>query len=262
MSDLDGRDLGRAGLGKPVIEHRARRPRRVVNMAMAGFGLGMGGLFLVIGVSRWNFALSNYGPAVVWRWSGFWLVIGIVLLAVGAVAGLWLLRWNGLSVVVHDGGLRLKRGRRIRQIHWSEIETIHVAGVRYRSVWGSRSVLKLRTADGQRLRLSDTLAGLNQLAATIKSNVYPRLLTEYTRFLRDGQPVPFGQLVLGPDGVARGPRKLTWGQVAEAELRNGRITITPSKDHGGPLRVDARKVPNPEICLQLVQHYARGAAHA
>lgn len=251
---------GTSDLGKPVIEHRARRPQRLVNTVLAAVGLGLGGLSLAIGIVRYDFALGNYGPAVVWRWSGIWLVTGAVLALLGAIGGIWLLRWSRTAVVVHDGGLELRRGRRSRQLPWSAIRSIQVSGVRYRSVWGSRSSLELETADGRHIRLSDTLAGLSQLAATIKRNVYPRLLTEYTRFLRDGQPVPFGQLVLSSDGVARGSRRLAWAEVASADLQNGRITIRPASDHGGPLKVDARRVPNPEICLQLVRHYASGGA--
>lgn len=249
-------------LGKPVIEHRIRRNQRMVNLVLAASGLGIGGTFLAIGITRWNFALSNYGPAVVWRWSGVWVVAGALLLVLGAFGGAWLLRWHRLSVVVHDGGLRIKRGRRTRELLWSEIESVQVAGVRYRVIWGSRSILKIRTSDDRSIRLTDTLAGLNQLTATVKRNVYPRLLSQYTRYLKDGQPVPFGPLVISPEGVARGQRKLTWPEVSGAELLDGRITITPSKDRGGPLRVDARKVPNPEICLQLVQHYAGGGSSA
>lgn len=249
-------------LGKPVIEHRARRSARLVNLVLSVVGLGLGSVLLVIGVSRWSFALSTYGPAVVWRWSGIWLSAGTLLLAVGAFGGAWLLRWNRLSVIVHDGGLQLRRGKRSRDLPWSEIVSVQVAGVRYRLIWGSRSILRIRTSDDHMIRLTDTLAGLNQLAATVKRNVYPRLLTEYTQYLRDGQPVPFGPLVVSSDGVSRGQRKLSWSEVAAAELRDGGIRITPAKDRGGPLRVDARKVPNPEICLQLLQHYARGASRA
>lgn len=247
-------------LGKPVIEHRARRNQRTANLFLATAGLGIGGTFLAIGITRWNFALSNYGPAVVWRWSGGWVALGALLLVLGAFGGVWLLRWHRLAVVVHDGGLHIRRGSRSRELPWSEIESVQVAGERYRSIWGSRSILKIRTSDDRLIRLTDTLAGLNQLAATVKRNVYPRLLTEYTRYLKDGQPVPFGPLVISAEGVARGQRKLSWPEVSAAELRDGRITITPTTDHGGKLRVDARQVPNPEICLQLVQHYASGGS--
>ncbi len=246
-------------LGKPVVEHRPRRRQRRLYLLLALVGLSAGAIMLIIGIARWSFALANYGPAVVWRWSGIWLIIGGALLAVGLVGAVWLLRWGRLSVVVHDGGLQLKRGNQVRTLPWSEIETVQVTGVNYRSIWGSHSTLKLRTSDDQQIRLSDRLAGLSQLAATVKRNVYPRLVAEYTRYLRDGQPVAFGPLTLSLEGVARGPRKLDWSQVTAAELHDGRITITPADGRGGALRVDARKVPNAEICLELVQHYARGA---
>lgn len=227
-----------------------------MNAAMAIVGLGIGGVFLVIGLVRWNFALANYGPAVVLRWSGGWLVVGGLLLLVGAVGAAWLVRWNRMAVVVHDGGLQIKRGKRSRSIPWTAIDSVQVSGVRYRLILGSRSILVIETNDARKTRFTNTLVGLDHVAAAVKRNVYPRLLTQFTRYLRDGQPVPFGPLVIGPEGIARGARKLAWSEVAGAQLGDGRLIITPTKDHGGPWRIDARKLPNPEVCLQLVRHRA------
>jgi hypothetical protein len=77
--------------------------------------------------------------------------------------------------------------------------------------------------------------------------------------LRDGQPIPFGPLSLRPEGVQLGRRRVAWAEIESAELRQGRVVIRLRKQ-GAPLRMSAGKLPNVEICLQLVQHYAAQAA--
>ncbi|HLF81938.1 MAG TPA: hypothetical protein VI410_09235, partial [Anaerolineales bacterium] len=59
----------RPSLGQPLHEHRAQVGLRRMNGWMAAVGMLGGGLASVVGIVRWGFAYSNYGPAVVWRWS-------------------------------------------------------------------------------------------------------------------------------------------------------------------------------------------------
>jgi hypothetical protein len=231
---------------------------------LAILGLTIGIAFFGFGAYRWGFAYSNYGPAVVWRWGGPWILIGLTLLAMGAIGAGWLIRWNWLSVTSFENGLQLRRGRRVQLIPWAKVQSILVSSVRYGMlglIWGSRSSLRLRLADNRKLRFNDTLAGLSQLISTIKQQVYPRLLAEYAQFIRDGQPVSFGSLVIQPEGIQRGGRRLLWTEIDSAQLRDGRITIH-AKGSGATLRAEVRKVPNAEICLQLIQHYSTGARTA
>ncbi|MFQ5923015.1 MAG: DUF6585 family protein [Anaerolineales bacterium] len=239
--------------------YRARRRERRLHLVMAALGLVVGGGFLSIGLYRWTFALNNYGPAVVWRWSAAWLVIGLLFLLIGLVGAAWVFRWNWLAVTTFENGLQIQRRKRISTVTWSEIQAVLVSGVTYGVlglIWGSRSSLRLEIAGGRRLRFPDTLAGLAQLITTIKRHVYPRLLNEYSLHLRNGQPVAFGPLQVRPEGVAKGQRRVGWSEVASAELKDGRILVKTNQ-RGAPIRVPANAVPNAEICLQLIQHYAK-----
>jgi hypothetical protein len=226
---------------------------------MATLGLAVGGGFLLVGAYRWTFALSNYGPAVVWRWSAAWLVVGLLFLLFGLVGAAWIFRWNWLVVTSFENGLEIRRRNRTSTVAWSEVQAILVSGVTYGVlglIWGRRSSLRLEVVSGQRPRFTDTLAGLAQLITTIKSHVYPRLLNEYFTHLRNGQPIAFGPLQVRPEGVVKGPRRFSWGEVTSAELKDGKILIKTNQK-GSPIRVRSSAVPNAEICLQLVQHYAK-----
>ena len=246
-------------LGNALMLHKARRRARRLHLAMATVGLTVGGGFLLIGLYRWTFALSNYGPAVVWRWSAAWLAVGVVFLGFGLVGAAWLFRWNWLAITTFENGLQIQRRKRLSTVTWSEIQAVLVSGVTYGVlglIWGSRSSLRLEVAGGRKLRFPDTLAGLAQLIITIKRHVYPRLLNEYSQHLQNGQPVAFGPLQVRPEGVAKGQRRLAWSEIASVELKNGEIHLTTNQ-RGAPIRVRANSVPNAEICLQLIQHYAK-----
>lgn len=246
-------------LGNALMVHKARRRERRLHLVMASLGLLAGGGFLLIGWYRWTFALSNYGPAVVWRWSAAWLAVGLLLLMIGLIGAAWVFRWNWLAVTTFENGLQIQRRRRVTTIAWSEIQAILVSGVTYGVlglIWGSRSSLRLEIAGGRRIRFPDTLAGLAQLITTIKRHVYPRLLNEYSQHLRNGQPIAFGPLQVRPEGVAKGQQRLGWSEVASAELKDGKILLE-TNHRGAPIRVRVNAVPNAEICLQLIQRYAK-----
>ena len=246
-------------LGTAVMLHKARRRERRLHLAMATVGLAAGGGFLLIGAYRWNFALSNYGPAVVWRWGAAWLAFGLVFLVVGLIGAAWVIRWHWLSVTSFEKGLQIQRRNHISTLTWGEIQAVLVSGVTYGVlglIWGSRSTLRLELSGGRKLRFPDTLAGLAQLITTIKRQVYPRLLKEYSQHLRNGQPIPFGPLQVRPEGVVKGQRRLSWSEVASAELKDGRIVLKTNQ-RGTPIRVRANSVPNAEICLQLIQIHAK-----
>ena len=249
-------------LGQPMMEHRAERRLRAYHAALATIGLLAGGGLTIIGLARWEFALRTYGPAVVLRWGGPWLIVGSILFTVGLAGATWLIRWNWIRVTTFQNGLQVRGRKRERTIPWGDIQGVLVSGVRYGMLglaWGSRSRLLLDLNGGQRVQFTDTLVGLSELTSLVKRRTYPRLLTEFTASLRDGQPIPFGPLSLRPEGVQLGRRKVAWPEVASAELRQGRVLIRLRKQ-GAPLRMSAGKLPNVEICLQLVQHYAAQAA--
>ncbi len=246
-------------LGNALMLHKARRRERRLHLVMATLGLVAGTGFLLVGAFRWTFALSNYGPAVVWRWSAAWLMIGTLFLLIGFVGAGWVFRWNWLAVTSFENGLEIRRRNHTSTITWSEVHAILVSGVTYGVlglIWGRRSSLRLEITSGKHQRFPDTLAGLAQLITTIKRHVYPRLLNEYFTHLRNGQPIAFGPLQVRPEGVAKGQRRFSWGEVASAELKDGKILIM-TRQKGSPIRVRTSAVPNAEICLQLVQHYAK-----
>ena len=246
-------------LGNALMIHKARRRERRLNLVMSFVGLVAGGGFLLIGIYRWTFALNNYGPAVVWRWSAAWLAVGFLFLLLGIVGATWLFRWNWLVVTSYENGLQIRRRNHVSTVTWSEVQAVLVSGVTYGVlglIWGRRSSLRLEVAGGRRHRFPDTLAGLAQLITTVKRHVYPRLLTESFAHLRNGQPIAFGPLQVRPEGVVKGQRRLGWAEVAAAELRDGKILIKPDQ-RSAPIRVRASVVPNAELCLQLIQHYAQ-----
>ncbi len=231
------------------------------NRLLAGVGLLGGGVALGIGLWRWSFGYSNYGPVVVWRWSAAWLLVGAPLLIAGMAGLIWIIRWRWVTVGAYSGGLRFVRGSREVSLPWADIVQIYASGVRYgifRWAWGSRAEVNVVANRERRIRLNQTIGDLDQLLETIKRHVYPRLLADYSRRFRGGQTLTFGPLVLKSEGVSKGRREIKWEDLTSVRMEGGKILFNPRPGRGvRTLRANAHAVPNVDICLQLIRHLIR-----
>ncbi len=251
-----------AALGPLLSEHAARRTRR--RAALGGLAiLGLLGALAGLGVAywRWAFAFSHFGPAVVWRWAAPWAwgAAAAGLLGLLALAGL--LRTGSMRVCAHRAGLMVVRGRRRRVVHWSEVQAIRTRALRYSlpALLGRRRTeLELALTDGSRLNFGGELSEFDKLVEHAKQYVYPRLLTECIRALQAGQTLRFGPLTIDPKGMRYRRRRLSWDELDEAIVKDGHLNILPqSQKTARPWRMPVHRIPNVEVCAQLIQHYGR-----
>ena len=244
-------------LGPAQREYRTQ-PGTHRAVTIAGWAaVALAVLAALFAAGRALFAYQTYGPLAVDRWSspplmaaGGFLLAGVLLLLLGRSRG-------GTIVRQHVRGLVLQRGRKGSAVPWDEIREIHTRAVRYglgRRPWGRQGELILVTRDGRRFRLDQSLSDYDELAETIKRNVYSALLDAYTRAFNHGQSLPFGPLALTPEGIQNGRKTLRWQDVATVRLERGWLEAAPSERRAGPrLRFPARSIPNVDLCLQLIQ---------
>ncbi len=228
---------------------RARATEVNLLMALGIVGTGLGLALLAIGIWAWIFATTTYGPAAVPRWSNAWFGASPVLGVLGIACLLrawWLSR---LRVEAHAEGLRLGRGPRARWIPWPAIREVRAAGAS-----GSYAALGLRLDDGRRVRLTRTLADLDALVVRVKRGAFPGLLEGSRQQVNLGETLAFGPLRLTPDGVQAGRKAIQWKDVQAVEVRGGRLVISARPPGTTRLRVTAGRVPNVDVCVQLVRH--------
>ncbi len=214
-------------------------------------------VLISIGVYRWYFAFSRYGPAVVWRWSAPALLIGggLGLLAIFSGALAW--RRRPPTIRVHRRGLSLVRGSSLERVEWRDVRRIHTNAVRYGLPLlplSREAEVTLELLDGRRIRLPHTLDGFLELVETVKRHVYPGLLTEYTAAFNQGRPLAFGPIVLTAQGVQQGKQVLPWQSISQATLIDGRLTVEAAMG-GRPerLKIPVHLIPNVDLCVQLIQ---------
>jgi hypothetical protein len=261
-------------LGPLVSEHHPRDEIARGYGVLAALSLVGAGAAAAVGLVRWYLAYSHYGPALVWRWStpAFLMAAGLGVVSLGAVfaAG----RVHGLAVRVHENGLVLLRGRRGTWIPWNEIRTVQTSSIRY----GLPGFPRQREADlvveyektpsgnphptrGPRsVRLPHTLGGMESLGTSVKARVYPLLLEAYSASFNRGQPIEFGRVHLTAEGLRVGKQVFPWKSLSEASLARGELVLRGTPSSGTSLlRIPAHRVPNVELCLQLIQYLGQKA---
>jgi hypothetical protein len=248
-------------LGLQTGQHRLRRFLRLVYPTLALFNLLATLALWALAAWRWFFAYSTYGPALVWRVTFPLVVMSVVTLTVGLIGVVANIRLSSLVVTTFERGLTVRRGRRGKLIRWAHIRHLRTSAVRYGFSgmnWGQRASINLILDSGEKFRFTTALGDIGGLIATIKGNVYPRLLDEYTREFNQGHPLGFGPLMLTQQGIQKGRGRLDWVDLGHASLENGRLVLTPrTGSEGSKIRVEARRIPNVDLCLQFIQHLSK-----
>lgn len=243
--------------GPPNREHRVRQGVSTRSFALALAGWISSVLALVIGLWRWSYAYMRFGPVVVWRLSVPWVAAGIVLALLGVVFLAGWIHDRGLVVQVHRNGMIIRRGSRVVTLPWSHVESIRVRAIKYgmgRYSWASSSSMVLTTKGGRRLRLSDRLTEFGALVDATKRHVYPLLMEELRASFNQGDPLPFGPLMLTSIGVHSGKRLFPWPGIEEVALGEGHLVLLGNNGkQAAQLRVPAHQVPNVDLCVQLIQ---------
>jgi hypothetical protein len=248
-------------LGLQTGQHRLRRLLRLAYPVLGLTGLLATLALWAFAAWRWVFAYSTYGPALVWRVALPIILLSAATLAAGLIGVLARIRLGPLVVTTYERGLTVRRGRRGKLIRWSHIRYLRTAAVRYGFSglsWGRRASITIALDSGEKFRFTTALTDIEGLIATVKGNVYPRMLEEYTRQFNDGNALSFGPLTLSRQAIQRGRSQLEWTSLGRASLENGRLVLTPRAGaDGSKIRIEAGRIPNVDLCLQFIEQLGR-----
>jgi hypothetical protein len=243
--------------GQPIQVYGPSTRRRTAGWVLLALVLTMGFSCALSGGYRWYLATTQYGPAVVGRWSTPWFIAAAALTGLGFVIAVLMWRSRGLAVSLYDAGLGYRRGGHTKLTPWGDIRRLNASAVRYGIfglIWGGEMQVRLDLRDGGQIRLTRAVADLPDLVEKIKQRIYPHLLAGYTRAFNQGHAIEFGPITLNGDGVLKGKKLMPWTELAGAELERGVLRLTPVQ--GGSARrmkVPAHHIPNLDVCLQLIQ---------
>lgn len=259
---MSGAVEGRLGPIERV--HRVRRGLRRGQLIGAVTLASIAVLAWATAAYRAYVAYTEYGPLLVRRWVTLPLILGTVLAGFGLAFAVRAWRTWGVRVRRHANGLAVLRGRRGQALAWADVQALWSRAIRtgLPGLTGSRRLrLEVEARDGRRLRLDDRLEDFEDLAGAIKGRVYPMLMAAYTRSFNEHEVLPFGPVRLGPSGIEDGPRPtLAWNEVRGANLAAGRLQIQTSRPgRQAAISLPAHRIPNVELCAQLIQEIGRTA---
>lgn len=223
--------------------------------------LGFVGMLIIvlIGFGRWQFALNNFGPAVIWRWINpiVWIALGLGI--IGITGLVFLLRVGRQEIQLSPEAFTWKKGSSLKVYKWDDFQGIYISSVRYGIldfVWSEKTELGLQLHEGKRLRVSNAFDDIENLLNTVKHYLYPMMFERLKREFNQGEPLSFGPLLLTTQGVVNGRKPLRWHEIEEVLLEQGYLQIQPSAGSDNPgLSVPVHKIPNVELCIQLLRHF-------
>jgi hypothetical protein len=238
-------------------EYRVRRSVQRTYGVIAIVGAVSAMVFFCFSIWSWYFAYSNYGPAAVWRWSELPFYVSLGLGAIAIVATLFWLRSRSLVVRTSDDALIVLRGRKLKSTQWGEIESIIAVAERTWSPFNSereRFQIWVQLYSGKRQRFGTTLDNVQQLAATIKRQIYPLLLEKYRRQLAENEAIDLGAVQISREGIGIKRRQIKWQELSGVELQSGKLVVHyQNTQRGMKVAIPSRKVKNMDLCIQLIE---------
>ena len=252
-------DPGPLDFGSIISEHNLRREYRMLCMLIAAIGISTAAISGAIGIYRWYFAYRHYGPAAVTRWSGPAIGISFGCAILGFIGLACLLHLRGSYAKAYAGGILVHRGRKTEKISYDQIQAVSTSTIRYGLPWfdwGTRTKLTLHLKQGRRVSLTECLNNLDQLAITVKQRVYPGLLNQYRKALQEGHAVQFGSVQISTQGIYYGKRMYPWSEIGNVSLERGLLAVhTQASARKRAIRISVHRVPNIDLCFQLIQHF-------
>lgn len=165
----------------------------------------------------------------------------------------------GTSVTVHQNGLAFRQGAGKRQEWlWQDVRGLQEQIIQH-SAYGVVTVATtytywLTNRAGQTLVLDQNMGNLQELIAEIRKAINPLLFNKAAEAYRQGHTSLFGIVGLSQEGLSCNGKTFAWDQIAEIEVNNGRLHISPK--NGGffsTAAADTRQIESLEVLLTLIQ---------
>lgn len=167
------------------------------------------------------------------------------------------LQW-GTTITIYQHGLAFRQGPRKAQTWlWEDVRGLREQIIRH-TAYGVVTVATtfqywLVNQNGHLLALDQNTQNLHELVQEIRHALRPILFNKAAEAYRHGQSFGFGVVEMSPAGLVCQKKMFAWEQIAEIQVSNGRLLISPKKggffSHGS---VDTAQIENLEVLLELI----------
>lgn len=185
------------------------------------------------------------------------LFIGMILYAMCMP-----LIYRAWRVYVCADGFIFKRGRTIDAFRWDQIEAMWQAVTKHyrnRVYMGTSYKYTIRRQDGVQVVFDNKLAHVEQLGKILSRQIMHCLWPQTMSAYRAGHTIPFGPFSVSLQGVSNGKELLSWSEVEDMNVRQGRVVIRKEGKWRDWSPVMVRRIPNMFVFMALVQYILKRA---
>ncbi len=238
---------------EPAV-YRARATEVNLLLALGIVGTGLGLALLAIGVWAWIFATTTYGPAAVPRWANAWFAASPVAGCSSESPG-WL-RCLVAAPTARRGArrraARRSRRRTLRRIPWSTIREVRAAPRRARGHGAALDLRLRRTAAG--VRATARWPIWTRWSSSVKRGAFPGLLEDCRQQVQPWRDARLWPAAFDARRGAGRPEGHTMEGRAGGRCPGRPVGHQRTAARHTRLRVAAERVPNVDVCVQLVRH--------
>ena len=160
------------------------------------------------------------------------------------------LLWR-VRVLVGPGGMLHAKGGRLTVCRWDDVEAVYQWTVVYKGVTFFHC--KVATREGQHFRFNgQSMERVDQLGAVIEQGARPHLRARLAQALDRDEPVAFGPLTVGRDGLTHRSKTLPWNEIASIAESEGHLLVLQYDKRRNWCKIALEDIPNISILLDLL----------
>ncbi len=148
-------------------------------------------------------------------------------------------------------------------VHFGLLGLLFAAAANRRGSSTSKGLMNLRISGGEpkrKLRISSSLKDVAEAIRMVLAKVNPRIKTELGRQIQGGQAVMFGPVSLSREGIGYQQKPQVPFSEAAIKFNGARLTVKKQGKWLNAISVQAQKVPNVFVLLDLAEELKLGGA--
>jgi hypothetical protein len=180
--------------------------------------------------------------------------LGAAVLAVRAYSPI---RFRGVTVELHAGGLVLCKAGARRVVPFSEVNEVWFElELTYNQAGARLHALRLLDFGGAVHLVPLAFEGAAAFAGAVLRETSEPLLVEARQAMREGVTLTFGRVQLDRDGIVAGKTRLDWRSMRLVVFQRGKVFFYRRWPILSSLTVRLDRIPNPTVLGGLVASYA------
>jgi len=250
---------GVVGLGalQAVHDRKGRKTNLIAAVLFALLGLGLA----VAGVGYSLYEVYSFGSS---RWDNVMpaLLLGLGLGGLFFVIGAWSLfsLWRSWKLTVgrYDQGLAVVSNSGVQQLRWDQISEIYQQVTRHytNGVYTGTTHRYTIVVDGKKQAFDDKLKNVEELGNAIQDGVSAAIFPRYAAAINNGQRVNFGPLGIDKDNIYAWKKSVPWSEIKAVKIERGSISIKKEGGWFSWAAVTVPQVPNFWVFYALIRNFA------